>query len=94
MNDKTLYLVAYDIPNDRRRTKVHRLLCGYGAWTQFSLFECWLTKKHLVELRAKLNALLDDAEDSVRLYGLCVGCVGRTETIGSKKPRQPDVFMC
>ncbi|MBP8250778.1 MAG: CRISPR-associated endonuclease Cas2 [Herpetosiphon sp.] len=94
MNDKTLYLIAYDIPQDRRRTKVHRLLCGYGAWTQFSLFECWLTKKQLVEMRAKLHTLIDDSEDSVRLYGLCVGCVARTETIGSSKPRQPDVFMC
>ena len=35
----TLYVVAYDIPSDKRRTKVHKILCGYGAWTQFSLFD-------------------------------------------------------
>lgn len=55
MSDSTLYIIAYDIPNDKRRTKVHKLLCGYGYWTQYSLFECWLTKRHLVELRAKIN---------------------------------------
>lgn len=27
----TLYVVAYDIAVDKRRTKVHRVLCGFGS---------------------------------------------------------------
>lgn len=41
----TCYVIAYDIPDDKRRTKVHKLLSGFGKWTQYSLFECFLTKK-------------------------------------------------
>jgi CRISPR-associated protein Cas2 len=84
--DAGLYLVAYDIPDDRRRTKVHRVLCGYGAWTQYSLFECWLTKRQLIELRAKLEQHLRPERDSVRFYPLCGSCVTRVVTIGSPPP--------
>ncbi|HEU5014793.1 MAG TPA: CRISPR-associated endonuclease Cas2 [Roseiflexaceae bacterium] len=91
--DTTLYIIAYDIPHDKRRTKVHRVLCGYGAWTQYSLFECWLTRRQLLELRAKLSKHLDATCDSVRFYPLCKGCSGRVETVGSPKPAEPRAFF-
>lgn len=89
----TLYVIAYDIPVDRRRTKVHRLLCGYGSWTQYSLFECWLTKQQRLELQAKLLVLLDADYDSVRMYSLCGHCQGQVITIGSAQPQEPAVFV-
>lgn len=91
--ETTLYVVAYDIPDDKRRTKVHRLLCGYGTWTQYSLFECWLTRRHLLELRVKLARHLDEGRDSVRFYPLCRMCHGRVETVGSAKPAEPQLFL-
>ncbi len=87
--ETTLYIVAYDIPDDKRRTKVHRTLCGYGAWTQYSLFECWLTKRQLLELRAKLGRHLIAERDSVRLYPLCASCQGKVLTVGSARPHDP-----
>jgi len=90
---RTLYVVAYDIPSDRRRTKVHKALCGFGQWTQYSLFECHLTEKELVTLRGKLDKLLKPEEDSVRFYPLCTPCVAKVVTIGSSKPAEQDVFV-
>ncbi|MBX0326726.1 CRISPR-associated endonuclease Cas2 [Oscillochloris sp. ZM17-4] len=87
--DTTLYIVAYDIPDDKRRTKVHRALCGYGAWTQYSLFECWLTKRQLLELRAKLARHLIAERDSVRFYPLCGSCQGKVITVGGARPHDP-----
>ena len=60
----TCYVIAYDIPDDKRRTKVHKLLSGFGKWTQFSLFECFLTKKELVLLRSKLAEHLEAVQDA------------------------------
>jgi CRISPR-associated protein Cas2 len=91
--ETTLYVVAYDIPSDRRRTKVHKALCGFGEWTQYSLFECHLTDKQLVSLRGKLDKLLKPEEDSLRFYRLCAACVNKTETIGSEKPAEKRVFI-
>ena len=47
---RTLYVIAYDIVNNNRRTKVHKTLSGVGTWTQYSLFECFLDKKELLTL--------------------------------------------
>jgi len=85
----TLYIVAYDIPDDRRRTRVHKTLSGYGAWTQYSLFECWLTRRQLLELRAKLAPHLQEERDSVRFYPLCGACQPGVLTIGGPRPHDP-----
>ncbi len=89
----TLYVIAYDIPSDRRRTKVHKVLSGYGQWTQFSLFEAWLTDKQLVALHGKLDKHLNRDEDSVRFYHLCTVCVGRVETVGRPPPEEDKLFV-
>jgi len=90
---RTLYVIAYDIPDDRRRTKVHRVLSGFGKWTQYSLFECYLSDKELVKLRGKLDKVLKGDEDSVRFYHICKACEEKVETIGSEKPREEEFFM-
>ena len=90
---RTLYVIAYDISNDRRRTKVHKTLCGFGEWTQYSLFECYLNEKELLVLRDKLDKLLNPEEDSVRFYPLCSACVAKVETVGSEKPAEKRVFI-
>jgi CRISPR-associated protein Cas2 len=82
----TLYVIAYDIPHDGRRTKVHKVLSGFGKWTQYSLFEAFLTDKQLVALRGKLDKHLKPDEDSVRFYTLCAGCVEKVVTVGSARP--------
>ena len=88
-DDTTLYVIAYDIPADKRRTKVHRVLCGYGGWTQYSLFECWLTRRQLIELQAKLARHIRPDVDSVRFYPLCRSCQPKVITIGSAAPNDP-----
>ena len=83
-----LYVITYDIPDNKRRTRVHKLLCGYGAWTQYSLFECWLTKRQLLELRAKLIPHLIEDRDSVRLYPICATCQRGVITVGEEPPSE------
>jgi CRISPR-associated protein Cas2 len=86
-------VIAYDIPDDRRRTKVHQILLGFGKWTQYSLFECFLSRKELVLLQAKLAGHLVAREDSVRFYPLCANCVERVETIGGPPPEEDLIYV-
>lgn len=87
------YVIAYDIPEDRRRTKVHEILLGFGTWTQYSLFECFLSRKDLILLQAKLSEHLIATEDSVRFYPLCANCVAKVETIGDPPPQETLLFV-
>ncbi|NET61636.1 MAG: CRISPR-associated endonuclease Cas2 [Symploca sp. SIO2E6] len=45
-----LYVVAYDIPDDKRCKKVSDLLEGYGKRVQYSVFECVLSQAKYEEL--------------------------------------------
>ncbi|GAC1349623.1 MAG: CRISPR-associated endonuclease Cas2 [Ktedonobacteraceae bacterium] len=92
-NQNTCYVIAYDIPNDKRRTKVHKILLGHGKWTQYSLFECFLTRKELILLRSKLTEHLVAKEDSVRFYPLCANCVSKVETVGGSPPADTVLFL-
>lgn len=89
----TCYVIAYDIPDDRRRTKVHKLLLGFGKWTQYSLFECFLSKQELVLLQSKLEEHLESKEDSVRFYPLCSNCLDKVETVGGPLPLEDLLFV-
>ena len=92
-SQSTCYVIAYDIPDDKRRTKVHKILLGYGTWTQYSLFECFLTRKQLVLLRSKLAEHLVTKEDSVWFYSLCANCVSKVETVGGPAPVEELLFV-
>jgi len=92
-NQITCYVIAYDIPDDRRRTKIHNILLGYGKWTQYSLFECFLTRKQLILLYSKLEKYMVDMEDSVRFYPLCSNCVSKVETVGGPPPADDVLFI-
>ena len=88
-----LYLIAYDIPNDKRRTKIHKTLCGFGQWTQYSLFECFLNEKESVALRHRLDQILKPEEDNLRIYHICQSCQKKTETIGSSHPAEDKLYL-
>jgi CRISPR-associated protein Cas2 len=88
-----LYVVAYDIPDDRRRTRIHKTLKGFGQWTEFSLFECFLTKKELLQMRAKLNEHLDARQDKVRIYMICENCLPKIETVGLAEPKEDTSYL-
>lgn len=89
----TCYVIAYDIPDDRRRTKVHAILLGFGKWTQYSLFECFLSRRELLLLQSKLSKHLIPPQDSVRFYPLCAACVEKVETIGGPPPQEAHIFI-
>jgi CRISPR-associated protein Cas2 len=80
-------VVSYDIPDDRRRTKVCHLLKDYGQRVQYSVFECQLRPKDFKRLRERLRPLLDLAEDDVRFYRLCQVCLPKAKIWGPS-PRQ------
>lgn len=64
------YVIAYDIPCNRRRRKVAKLLEGYGRRVQYSVFECTLTTAQLAQLEKRLRPRLKPDVDSLKVYTL------------------------
>lgn len=81
-------VVCYDIPKDKRRNKVCKLLKNYGERAQYSLFECLLRPKELRQLKQQLKPLLVPEEDDVRFYRLCENCLRKTVVWSTKQRRR------
>lgn len=75
----TLAVVAYDIADDRRRTKAHKLLEAYGVPVQESVFLVELSARHWDELARRMLTLVDRAEDDVQVWPLCALCRSRAQ---------------
>jgi CRISPR-associated protein Cas2 len=92
-----LYLIIYDLPDskgaNKRRNRLHKLLSGYGKWTQFSVFECFLTAEQFAKLQMQIEVLIKSSEDSVRIYVLDTGAVKRTLTYGSEMPHREEIII-
>lgn len=67
MGDERLYIVTYDIANQRRWRRVFKAMHGYGEWLQLSVFQCRLTRRRRAELEIRLRELVKTGEDHVLL---------------------------
>jgi len=89
-----LITVAYDIPDDRRRTKLAEHLENFGKRVQLSVFECLLEEKQIERMKAGIVRLVDEAEDTVRIYRLCASCEERVEIVGrGVRSEDPEVYI-
>lgn len=68
-----LWMIAYDISNDRIRREVRNILKNHGTRVQYSVFECFLRSREKVELQSQLTGLIERS-DSIRWYPLCSWC--------------------
>ena len=81
-----LYVVAYDIPSNKRRRNVSNLLEGYGKRVQYSVFECVLTSNKYNELRKRMKLRVNLHEDSIRFYPLSGHTWNQVEAWGVGQP--------
>ncbi len=83
-----LYLISYDIPDDKRRGKIANCLLDYGKRVQYSVFECNLEKEQVEQLKKEIGGFISAAEDSVRIYSFCQNCYEKIEVCGIVKEKK------
>lgn len=70
MVEERLYIVTYDIADDKRWRRVFKLMHGYGRWLQLSVFQCRLTARRRAELARRLEELIHHRDDHVLILDL------------------------
>ena len=82
--EERLYIVTYDISDQRRWRAIFKLMNGYGEWVQLSVFQCRLSRKRHAEMLATLDELIHHGEDHVLLLDLGVadGVVPKIVSLG------------
>jgi CRISPR-associated protein Cas2 len=69
-SENGLYLIAYDIADPRRLSRVHRTLKKQGLPVQYSVFTVVLKRKAVLRLLDQINQLIQPVEDDIRCYRL------------------------
>lgn len=73
---KTWYLVAYDVRDDYRLKRVVKCIEGYGSRVQYSIFRCRLSERQLEKLRWEISKEMK-GEDDLLIIGLCASCCSK-----------------
>jgi CRISPR-associated protein Cas2 len=92
----TRWIVAYDIPDDRRRQKLANMLENFGDRVQYSVFEVMTDDEEVSVLVKKIDAIIAPGDDSVRLYPLCGACAGKVIVlgVGQEEPwHDPEIYI-
>jgi len=87
-------VIAYDVTDTPRRTRLAKRLKDYLERVQKSVFEGDLDEGRLKLIEEKVVQLLDEEEDSVRIYQLCAACKRRIRVHGQGEVLEdPDVYI-
>jgi len=76
------YVICYDLPDDRRRTRLAKHLEGFGDRLQFSVFETVLERAQFEAMVTGIESIIDSEEDSVIVIPLCAACHERRLRLG------------
>ena len=69
-NSRHTYLVCYDVANPRRLRQVFTICKDHGTHLQFSVFECDLNPRELVQMQRTLKDVIKHDEDQVLFVSL------------------------
>jgi len=83
-------IVAYDIANDKRLSRIAKVMLDYGVRVQKSIFEVHVTPPVFRELKELVEKIIVAEEDGVKYYPLCERCAGTVEIIGQGNFTDPD----
>ena len=80
-----LYVIAYDISDDRKRDKISKILEKYGIKVQYSIVECDLSKATVKALYQQMSKIIDKKTDKIYLYPLDEECKRKVIYLGSRE---------
>jgi CRISPR-associated protein Cas2 len=94
-NGRRRYLLAYDIRDDVRLRRVHKIAKAYGWPMQYSVFICDLDRIEMLELYTALDDVINHHADSIAFIDLgephergrrCFEFMGRAPTLPTSGP--------
>ena len=88
-----IYIIAYDIADNKRRLRVAKTLESWGYRIQESVFQQRLDTATMARVRSSLAALISESDDVIRIYPACSSCADRADILGAAIALD-DVGLC
>jgi len=67
---RNVYLLCYDVADDKRLRKTYKKMCGFGNPLQYSVFRCELSATEKQRMKEALWDILNWDKDRVMLIDL------------------------
>lgn len=77
-----IYLVCFDVSDDRQRRKVVKVLEEFGRRIQFSVFELEMNPADYLNLKTSLKKLQLDRDDKCFIFPIDDKCINRAFYMG------------
>jgi CRISPR-associated protein Cas2 len=87
-------IVAYDIAEPHRLNRVAKVIKDYGIRVQKSIFEVDVDEGSFVEMKARIEDVIEASDAGVKYFPLCEKCAGTVEIIGQGVFIDPDEEFC
>ena len=88
-----IYIIAYDIADNKRRLRVAKTLESWGYRIQESVSQLRLDTPTLARVRSRLAALISETDDVIHIYPICSSCADRADILGAAIALD-DVGLC
>jgi len=90
-----MVLITYDVSTSssggqKRLRKVAKECVNFGQRVQKSVFECLLDPAQFANLKNRLEKIIDQEQDSIRIYYLGNNWKRRVDHIGLKESYDPE----
>ena len=90
-----MILITYDVETvsafgKKRLRKVAKQCMNFGQRVQNSVFECLVDPAQFIELKHRLETIIDYEKDSIRYYHLGSNWKSKVEHIGVKTSYDPE----
>lgn len=80
-----MFVISYDIVDDKRRKQLSDYLESYGVRVQYSVFETELNQSQLDRVIKGIQKRINSDEDTVRIYPIAKDLRKMIITIGKNK---------
>ena len=88
-----IYIIAYDIADNKRRLRVAKTLESWGHRIQESVFQLRLDNATLARVCSSLAVHISESEDVIHIYSICSSCADRADILGAAIALD-DVGLC
>ncbi|MZP30792.1 CRISPR-associated endonuclease Cas2 [Heliobacterium undosum] len=90
-----MVLITYDVDTtdsagQKRLRQIAKQCVNYGQRVQKSVFECLLDPEQYVQLRHRLEQIMDPETDSIRFYMLGTNWKKRVDHVGAHSSYDPE----
>jgi len=89
MTERALQVPAYEMSDDKRRARIARLMESLGERVQGSVFEAYLGADELETIYKRSKKVMNEKEDSLRVYALCQSCRAKVVVKGEGRVTPP-----